>query len=819
MNRQLFRSDDSFAMASFPTIRNLRTHFLSFQLAKTIHPFVLHFPTFSRHCLRVVHTCCRVAQIDPHTASINHITSASHDYINDTKQQYISTRTSVSEKAEKSTLIALEMHNAAHYLTNSASATMSISAPLSARAAGENNDAASVFSRPPMLPLIASEPAFINSTLEVLDAINYANNPAVRANLVDAARCWLSHIDDVLRSYHAHEAAWDAIAANSGQISFPLAITKDSRHLDPRRLLVSLRKLETDLSFHDQFASLPLLACVRVLKQIKEAAPLLVALDAKLVILKALQSQIATDIGLVGTVAEYFYLYAAPKRRSPAWPDALARIEGSYFPPRQREILEQKMAALEASLANVSASAVGSGALVVAGVTDASPLAITSGSPARTSTIKASSSSSSAAPTLSDVWAIEDVPDMMGPLFSALRALWTCSERFGAKEGRGDALTSSSSPSLSASSLSASGGVYNKKGRRFNSLTRFAIHRVELSVHAACWDAVQRVIADATAKSITAAKETVVSAHEAIVTLQEAFYTVKERIVECGPSADGFHLIYKELDDTMIFSNVEWQYRRLTHVLEIIDNLRENTKKIGSKLTDPFEGPAMGIAAGGGGSGGAAEADVMSRHHFPDHKFAVASAALLDQNAPDPDAIIQSIANKEAERQRALLERAPRYPLGLLTSHMSIVCSFGPPTVTVVGGPLSHSALDALQSRLPLCCANKIPDARHSAMRAEVVFSAVPNAANQHVKRLVIPEQYCETSVHAVKFVHTLLTVVDAENCWHLCGTHALIDPDFGETHYYVFKKVDRTLIRNGGPATEALEAARAELEALERAQ
>lgn len=379
-------------------------------------------------------------------------------------------------------------------------------------------------------------------------------------------------------------------------------------------------------------------------------------------------------------------------------------------------------------------------------------------------------------PVISDVWQIADLPDMLAPLFSSLRALWVCSERFGAKNAS-----------------------------RFSSITRFVIHQVELSVHSEAWDALLRVIDNASPSNMTNVKAGLVYAQESIVALQECFYNLKAHLSEGGPVSDGINLVYHELNDEIIFANVEWQYRRLTNILQIVDNLRAHTEKIGSKLTDPFE-----IYT--------AEGDILSRSHFPDHRFDVCAKALLNQNAPDPDEIIQNIVNKESERQKAIREREPRYPLALLTSHMTIVCSFSPPTVTISGGPLSHTALDAAQSKLPSCCANKIPEAKNTKMKMEMVFNKVSNPTGQHVYRLVIPDQYCETSLHVTMFVHTLLTVVEAELCWNLCGTHSLIDPDFGETHYFIFKKVDPMAFKKATAAGSDLAAAKAKLAELEAA-
>ena len=649
---------------------------------------------------------------------------------------------------------------------------------------------------PPMLPSIARDPKFVNCT--ALEAVDYSRNLSLRATLMDTIRCWIGHCEDVFRERTKLHDSWDrkangnALAATYAVVGtgaplvessvavppaatdpFPSTEGSPSAHLDPRIVLSEMKRLELNLSFHEHFTKPAALAILRVLKHCPEAPPLIATLQKHIEELKIYQETAANDVSLLEIIAGYFVTYPEKYPLPLSWGGSICDddydIQALYkrIQIKQEQAEAAKAAAKSGGLSRALLTGAGSPAkyLLQQRRSDGS---FAGGDLSQTATytstvIPPAAASSGRLYTL-DAWRMEDVPDTIAALFPSLRSLWVCSTELGVK-----------------------------RPWRFTSIVRFAIDRVELTVHAACWDALPRLLGSLIPRTHTAVKECLISAQESTVTAQEGFFNLKLSQAEGGAASDNRHLIFADLDgeEDTLFARLEWQYGRITSLLDVVDTLWKNPNKVGSRLTDPFAPTA--------------QVDPLDESSMPTFTFNKAVRAINEQDAPHPTTIVNRVRDKFniLADQESPQRTAARVPFEKLSAHMAIHVSFSPPTVTITGGPLSPDALETAQSTLPKMCTNINVDQKHHRNKDDCSFVVIPH--EQDVTRMVIREQYCETSVHLSAFLHTILSIVESEQCWNLMTSHALMHPgDGGEVHWFLFRKSKPPVTTTSGSPTSA---------------
>ena len=319
-------------------------------------------------------------------------------------------------------------------------------------------------------------------------------------------------------------------------------------------------------------------------------------------------------------------------------------------------------------------------------------------------------------------WEPENGMDTAPPLFSALRAMWVCCPFFG-----------------------------SKNPKRFSAIVRFIIQNAEHCIHIGCGTTLQQFM-DAPFKS-TQIKGTLVGAQDTIVTLQEQYHSLRDKLASAsGASTEADHMIFVDHDDDELFRRLNWQYYRVTGVLQLIDILKKDMNKVGSSLTDPLVG-----------------VDVLDPDVLDEGKFAKILHQIENSDAPDPGAVLERIGNKRSPQKKSY---APRMNFSQLTSNLIVHVEFNPPTLTIVGGPMSEAFLDSAQSALPLCCSNTVVR-RVTRKALEPTFKEIePN-----VRRMVIEEQYCETDTTMTHFFATLLDLLETEDAWSMNGSMAGVAP------------------------------------------
>ena len=141
--------------------------------------------------------------------------------------------------------------------------------------------------KPPMLPLIASEPKFV--ACSEVEAQQFAANRALVGNLTDALKCWLSHIADTLVERDAVLSRWN-----------------ESNLLNPREIVHELKALEVSLSFFQHIQSEGVIACRRVLKYVPEVQASLQDLHKSMHTLQQLHLEVSDDLSHLTLCGTYF---------------------------------------------------------------------------------------------------------------------------------------------------------------------------------------------------------------------------------------------------------------------------------------------------------------------------------------------------------------------------------------------------------------------------------------------------------------------------------------------------------------------------------
>lgn len=324
---------------------------------------------------------------------------------------------------------------------------------------------------------------------------------------------------------------------------------------------------------------------------------------------------------------------------------------------------------------------------------------------------------------LKNPWNVKDLADSFPPLFSALRALWVCSELF--------------SPAHI---------------HRFSAAFVHVVQRTEQTVHDATYDVMDRFV-DAPSKA-TVLKEALVSSQDAIVSIQECFYELRTSLSSSGVYGKS-HIIFSDVDDEAIFSLLEWQFERLGGLNQMIDILKRDLNKVGSALTDPVT-----------------SVDLMNPDVMPQPVFLKHLGAIEREEAPSADTILARMSDKAAaasQKSKSAALLAPRAPFDKLTSHLVVMVDFNPPVLTLIGGPVSASFLDAAQYTLPMCCSNT--QVRCVARKApDPIFICIgPN-----IQQLKIYDQFCDEEIHVSHFLLTILDLLEAEDAWKMCDVSGL---------------------------------------------
>lgn len=367
-------------------------------------------------------------------------------------------------------------------------------------------------------------------------------------------------------------------------------------------------------------------------------------------------------------------------------------------------------------------------------------------------------------------WKVEDIADTLPPLFTSLRALWVCTDMFGAANAP-----------------------------RVTKLMVCVVRLVEEAVHDAGAHVVDELMAGVPQLLVGRIKERLVHAQDATVTLQETFYNLKEQLVgtfgmvdpsvQSSSSTAGTSPhppppeIFADIDDEALFSLAEWQYQRLTGLVHVLDLLAEDWDKLGSVLTDPFSGGN--------------DVDLMHPDRMPQPVFLKHLRRIEKESAPNAEEITARIDQKnkvDPFAQRKLARRAssggggssgennnaatavasavPRTPFEKLTHHMIVTCEFNPPVITITGGPLSNSFVDTVQYMLPQCCSNTQVRSfakERPQMGADPMFVAVsPTTIQMRMDAL-----FCDDEVHVSHILATLMDLIEEENAWKMMDSNA----------------------------------------------
>jgi hypothetical protein len=312
-------------------------------------------------------------------------------------------------------------------------------------------------------------------------------------------------------------------------------------------------------------------------------------------------------------------------------------------------------------------------------------------------------------------WDPENGMDTAPALFSALRAMWVCCPLLG-----------------------------SQNPRRFEGIVRAVVASVGDCMHRSCGTLLQAFI-DAPFKA-TKIKSQLVGAQETIVTVQEQFHEMRSKLSASGVTNETDHLFFSSGDDESMFRHLNWQYFRITGILQIIDALVKDMNKVGSALTDPF-----------------VDVDLLDPDAMYEERFAKLVNIVETSDAPDPNAVLERMGNKRTPVKKTF---APRVNFSQLTKNLVIHVSFNPPVVTIIGGPVSEAFLDGAQMALPLCCSNTIAKSV-TRKQVEPMFKEIaPN-----VRRLTLDHQWCEVDTTTTHFFATLLDLLETEDAWSMVGS------------------------------------------------
>jgi hypothetical protein len=350
-------------------------------------------------------------------------------------------------------------------------------------------------------------------------------------------------------------------------------------------------------------------------------------------------------------------------------------------------------------------------------------------------------------------WDVRDVSDTIGPLFSALRALWVCSPLFGPLQGHS----------------------------RFSAMVAFVVQRVEVEAHNAGCDVVDRMVASPSAA--LGIKQRLVAAQDALVAVQEQFYELKSTLSSCGIMGGlSIHAVLSDVDDAALFSLAEWYFERIKGLLMCVDVLRHQPDKIGSALTDPLCHVDL------------MDPDIMGQPTFLHHLD-----EMIHEESPSADAILsrmdakQQLIGKSAPPKNNAATAAPRIPFDQLCGGLCVTLAFNPPVITIMGGPVSVGFLDSAQYSLPMCCSNTQSRGAMSRKATDAVFVCL----GKNVQQLSLRGLFCD-EVHIVSMLTTLLDLLEAEDAWKMMdslGQHI----DGQEVHTIHFRKHRSKKKRRGG--------------------
>ena len=340
-------------------------------------------------------------------------------------------------------------------------------------------------------------------------------------------------------------------------------------------------------------------------------------------------------------------------------------------------------------------------------------------------------------------WPAKEISDAAGPLFSALRAIFTCCTTLGSAHPR-----------------------------RFVALIVYVVSRTEKSIQEACGGALHKIIASP--KVALCMAELVVACQDAIVTIQEQYYDLRIKILENSSDAALAEKIFIGVDDVALFSHLEWQYHRCTVIHQLIDALRADENKIGSALTEKLEKVS----------------DLMDPTAIEQMRLLDEVKNIQEKDAPNPSAVLERMGVK-AQSAAKLQQFAPRVAYDELTSALSIIVSFNPPVVTIVGGPISEKTLDAATKALPQCCSNKgVMSLRRSLAPPIWQTITARSSRNGPIVRMEIGEQFCDAEIAQTHFLATLLDLIEAEEAWSMTDAHANVEPtNKKEQHTLLFRR------------------------------